>query len=134
PVGRDVAVSIAFAIVLYLVVASGPATTPAPRTAAFWSALAGFSYTLYLVHFPVLVFLEAVTRRFAGPRWQPSATTAALAVAIGALVVAYAWAISRITELQTERFRTRVVLPLFRTVLAVAGIRTGSGPVGPRRS
>lgn len=121
PFGRDVAVAVAFVTLLYPVVSGGPARSPTPRAAAFWSDLAGFSYTLYLVHFPLLVFLQAATRRFAGERWQPSVATTALAIAIGLLVVAYAWAVSRVTELQTDRFRMRVVSPLLRTAFAAVG-------------
>jgi peptidoglycan/LPS O-acetylase OafA/YrhL len=84
-----------------------PATGWYPRTAAF---LAGRSYTLYLVHYPVLLFISGVI--FRGRSWQPSVTSLLATVLIGALVLGYAQLIWVIGEARTDRLRevaTRIV-------------------------
>ena len=69
--------------------------------------LAGFSYTLYLVHLPALVFISAwlVPRQL----WQPDAAHIALVAAIGVCALAYALVIARLTEDRTNLVRSRVV-------------------------
>lgn len=68
--------------------------------------LAGFSYTLYLVHAPIMVFLSAW---LVPPRlWQPSAPHVALAAALGILTFAYALLIAQFTEWRTDAVRRRV--------------------------
>jgi peptidoglycan/LPS O-acetylase OafA/YrhL len=68
--------------------------------------LAGFSYTLYVVHLPALVFISAwlVPQR----RWQPDAVHVAIVVALGICALAYALAIARLTEYRTDVVRARV--------------------------
>jgi peptidoglycan/LPS O-acetylase OafA/YrhL len=72
--------------------------------AASW--LAGFSYTLYVAHYPVLTFLFAGFMD--GNRWAPSlravSTVGLVAVAI---MLLYAYPLSRVTEAQTEWLRRR---------------------------
>jgi peptidoglycan/LPS O-acetylase OafA/YrhL len=68
--------------------------------------LAGFSYTLYVLHLPALVFISAwlVPQR----RWQPDAVHVAIVVALGICALAYALAIARLTEYRTDVVRARV--------------------------
>jgi peptidoglycan/LPS O-acetylase OafA/YrhL len=68
--------------------------------------LAGFSYTLYVVHLPALVFISAwlVPLR----RWQPDAAHVAIVAALGMCALAYAVMIARLTEYQTGAVRSRV--------------------------
>lgn len=106
---NDVSVAAAFAALLYLLVS---ATPPTSKPAPFWTALAGFSYTLYLVHLPLLTFLNAAILSAHGSHWQPTPSRGLFAAAIAALVVVYAWMISRFTEARTDRFRVRIVEPL----------------------
>ncbi len=66
--------------------------------------LSGVSYSLYLVHVPLLVFLSAwIIRR--GVLWQPDAKHLAAAVGIGALIMLYTCLIWRFTEARTEEIR-----------------------------
>jgi peptidoglycan/LPS O-acetylase OafA/YrhL len=69
--------------------------------------LAGFSYTLYLVHLPALVFISAwlVPRQL----WQPDAAHIAMVAAIGVCALAYALVVARLTEDRTNLVRSRVV-------------------------
>ena len=67
--------------------------------------LAGWSYSLYLVHLPVLVLVNGLLFSWSPQRWVPSPPTAALAVAIGLLVLGYAYLVSRLTEARTQMLR-----------------------------
>ena len=116
----DFCVGATFTAFVYTVLAWEPPERPSARVALVWAELAGFSYTLYLVHMPALVLLEALTRRFVPERWRPSLATTGLAFAVGAGVLAYAWSISLLTERRTDVFRRRVVSPLLRRVFAFA--------------
>jgi peptidoglycan/LPS O-acetylase OafA/YrhL len=63
-----------------------------------------FSYTLYVVHMPALLFLTAL---FSGYRlWSPTDVPHhAMALAILATVLLYAWIIAKFTEFRTDRVR-----------------------------
>ncbi|MHB8731309.1 MAG: acyltransferase family protein [bacterium] len=81
--------------------------------------LAEMSYTLYAVHLPLLVFLQAWLVRSA--RWQPDAAHLARLAGIVLLVFAYAFAVSRLTEARTDdvrRFVLRSVRPASMTATA----------------
>jgi peptidoglycan/LPS O-acetylase OafA/YrhL len=69
--------------------------------------LAGFSYTLYLVHVPFLVFLQSATMTVS--RWQPDASHLALAAILFILVLVYAFLISRLTENKSDVVRRFVL-------------------------
>ena len=68
--------------------------------------LAGFSYTLYIVHLPALVFISAwlVPQR----RWQPDSVHVAIVIALGICALAYAFVIAQLTEYRTDAARSRV--------------------------
>jgi peptidoglycan/LPS O-acetylase OafA/YrhL len=64
---------------------------------------AGFSYTLYVLHFPLLLFLRAVITP--GFRWQPNAIHLLYGTGIGAAVLTFCWAVARFTEHRTGEAR-----------------------------
>jgi peptidoglycan/LPS O-acetylase OafA/YrhL len=68
--------------------------------------LAGFSYSLYVLHFPFLLFF----RSWLVPteRWQPTPLHLLCAAAVGVGSLLYAWLISRVTEAKTAAARSRV--------------------------
>ncbi len=74
---------------------------------SLWSRLsrrsAGFSYTLYLVHFPFLMLLAAFTVH--DHRWQPTFAHTVTGVGILALTVAYAYGVASVTEFHTDKLR-----------------------------
>jgi peptidoglycan/LPS O-acetylase OafA/YrhL len=74
--------------------------------------LAGFSYTLYLVHLPALIFVSAWL--VPGRRWHPDAFNVAKIAAIGTCALAYAFAIARLTEYRTGAVRARVIAAIDR--------------------
>jgi peptidoglycan/LPS O-acetylase OafA/YrhL len=103
----DLVTGFLFAPVIYLVV-------HAPRrrlddretrlgTAA--SRLAAFSFTLYLVHLPLLVFIRAGLQYRGAALWQPSVAHLMIAAAMVVGVVLVAFVVSLLTEAQTDRVR-----------------------------
>ena len=72
--------------------------------------LAGFSYTLYLVHGSALAFVSAWL--IPGKRWQPDAAHVAIVAGLGICTLAYAFVIARFTEDQTGAVRSRVTAAL----------------------
>lgn len=75
------------------------------RKGALATRMALFSYTLYLVHLPALVLIRAGLQHHGIGLWQPSPVHLAIATAVTAAVVIFAWAVSLITEQQTDRVR-----------------------------
>ena len=69
--------------------------------------LSRFSYSLYLTHLPMLVFLQAWLIGN-GSRWQPSVGNLLVGIFIGALVIACAYLFSLMTEEHTEWLRKRI--------------------------
>ena len=98
----DLVVGLATALLLYAVV-TGLRPSGWPRYQALATGLAGFAYTLYLVHTPILVFASTWLRGHA--RWAPDAAHALPGLAVLAAVLAYAWAVARLTEAHTAPLR-----------------------------
>ena len=64
---------------------------------------AGFSYTLYVLHFPLLLFLRAVITP--GARWQPDVRHLLSGVGIGVAALTFCWVVARFTEHRTGEVR-----------------------------
>lgn len=71
------------------------------RTMRFLSSI---SYSLYLLHTPILFFLNALIIRD-GNRWQPDMKHEIEAIGIAAIAFAYVWIIWRYTEAKTPLIR-----------------------------
>jgi peptidoglycan/LPS O-acetylase OafA/YrhL len=69
--------------------------------------LAGCSYTLYVVHLPVLVLLRAWL--VGDHPWVPDALFVSAALGIGVLVLGFALVVARLTESHTEAVRRRIL-------------------------
>ena len=67
--------------------------------------LAGFSYSLYLLHLPPLVFLHAYTHSLSSIKWQPNIHNFLIVTFIIFWVIFYAWLISLVTESKTNVLR-----------------------------
>lgn len=65
--------------------------------------LSGFSYTLYLVHLPLLVFCQAWFIH--NQRWQPNMMYLGAGIIMLAIIILYAFLISSVTEAKTEDMR-----------------------------
>ncbi|MGC4081728.1 MAG: acyltransferase family protein [Vicinamibacterales bacterium] len=101
----DFLVGIAFAVALYVLVQDRrPDTSSRYRVLA--TRTAAFSYTLYVVHMPMLMFLRAALND--GPQWSAGVGTTAAAMLIFVVLVGYAWVIWYCCESRTAIVRAWV--------------------------
>jgi len=100
--GTDLAVGIAFTLFLYgiLQLELGAGSR---HYLGFAHRFAGFSYSLYVLHFPLLLFLRAWT--VPSQRWQPNGVHLLYGSLIGVAVLVFAWAVSLFTENKTRAAR-----------------------------
>ncbi len=98
----DLAVGFAFALFLFAVLQStaGDAT---PRYSAIARELAGFSYSLYVLHFPLLLLVRAWL--VPSERWQPTPAHLLQAVVVAIVCLFFAWSVSLVTERKTSEAR-----------------------------
>jgi peptidoglycan/LPS O-acetylase OafA/YrhL len=84
--------------------------TPMPRVYNWTAhALSRSSYTLYLVHVPMLVFLAAwISTRIGQSRWAPTPESVLIASAIFGLVMLYAQVVYFLFEHRTDAIRARI--------------------------
>jgi peptidoglycan/LPS O-acetylase OafA/YrhL len=71
--------------------------------------LAGFSYTLYLTHFPALLLLRGLLDPQGN--WQPDPRHLLYALGIGLLILGYAYGVAEFTEARTAQVRNRLLRP-----------------------
>lgn len=104
----DLIIGLAVSLLLYLMV-SFYRDNNAGQIISRLSRISSFSYTLYVVHSPILVFLYgwAISRGFI--KWQPRISDIILGIGITVGIMFYAWLISYITEAKTKTFR-RIVM------------------------
>jgi peptidoglycan/LPS O-acetylase OafA/YrhL len=126
---RALAVALAYAFLLLAY--HGPGS-PLPM-AATNETLAKFSYTLYLVHFPMIVFCVCFLHDRFGISFLQSPSIASVGYFLGllAFVIAYAFLFSQLTERHTGRVRAafigiyRFIRRLGSTRVAASGDPTG---------
>jgi peptidoglycan/LPS O-acetylase OafA/YrhL len=104
-VAIDFTNAIAFAGLLYLLL-HDQSTSKLGVYKSIAGKLAAFSYTLYVVHLPLLVFIRALAVPDAP--WTPSVSHVLLAGLISVLAVFYAAIVYRFTEAKTDRVRLRL--------------------------
>lgn len=73
----------------------------------FAKNLSGFSYTLYLVHQPLISFLALINKTLNpnGWKWQPSLDHFVYYTCVTTVVLAYAWLVASLTEAHTQKVR-----------------------------
>lgn len=100
--GSDLGVGIAFSLFLFGVLQMDIGTGHGfyPRTA---HTIAGFSYSLYVLHFPFLLLLRAWM--VPPPRWQPDVAHLGYGAIIGTVTISLAWFVSIFTENKTHVMR-----------------------------
>jgi peptidoglycan/LPS O-acetylase OafA/YrhL len=65
--------------------------------------LARFSYSLYLVHYPMLAFLALLLTR--NGVWMPTPRTLAMGAGLCLLAIVYAWGVAALTEFHNDSVR-----------------------------
>jgi peptidoglycan/LPS O-acetylase OafA/YrhL len=102
----DYIVAFCFALWLYTFLLGSRGEAP-PAYVYGAKKLAGFSYTLYLTHFPALLLLRGLLN----PRgnWQPDPLHLAYAFGIGIMILSYAYCVAEFTEARTARARSRLL-------------------------
>jgi len=102
----DYIIAFCFALWLYaLLLGSREDASPSYMYGA--RKLAGFSYTLYLLHLPALILLRGVLDPLGN--WQPDILHLAYALGIGLFIMAYAYWVAKFTEGNTATVRRFVL-------------------------
>jgi len=102
--GADIPLGLSFALVTYGIV--HVPGTPGNAAIRLARTFAGFSFSLYVLHFPLLLFIRAAL--LPAMRWQPDATHLVLGAGIAAAVLFYAFALAHFTERKTGTARSWV--------------------------
>jgi peptidoglycan/LPS O-acetylase OafA/YrhL len=104
----DCLIGFCFALWLYVLI-QGAREDVSPALASAAKTLSGFSYTLYLTHFPVLLLLRALL----DPRgnWQPDLPHLLYGLGIALLMLTYAYVVAEFTEARTASVRRRLLQP-----------------------
>ena len=98
-----------FGFVWVLLGAQHQATdTVATRTSRI---MAQFSYSLYLLHMPILILLASFLVR--DDHWIPGVKTGLVSFAVLALIIGYTWLVANVTERRTDALRAWITAKLF---------------------
>jgi peptidoglycan/LPS O-acetylase OafA/YrhL len=116
PISSDVVtdyiVALCFSLWLFtLLLGSRQDASPAYTSGA--KRLAGFSYTLYLTHFPLLLLLRGLLDP--QENWQPDPRHLLYAAGLGLLTLGYAFGIAELTEAHTAQVRKWILRPRTRS-------------------
>ncbi|WP_245631940.1 acyltransferase family protein [Alicyclobacillus ferrooxydans] len=101
----DFVVAAVFAAILYLVFHLSNSRIASPGFKHTSVSLAGFSYTLYLTHYPIINLLRVAVGNGTWGVWHPTLVNLATALAILVGILFYAWLIAQLTEARTTQFR-----------------------------
>ena len=99
--GSDLAVGLSFALLIHGLVQSGLPLVERGRR--FAKSFAGFSYSLYVLHFPLLLLIRA--KWMPAYRWEPDAIRLPLGAGLAVGVLLYAFVLAQITEGKTSAVR-----------------------------
>ena len=97
-----------FAVWLFMLV-HGTREDASPGYSKIAKTLSGFSYTLYLLHFPALVLLRGLLDPQGN--WQPDLRHLLYGLGIAALILGYAYVVAELTEARTAAVRRRLLQP-----------------------
>jgi peptidoglycan/LPS O-acetylase OafA/YrhL len=104
----DFAIGVCFAFWLYVLL-QGKRDDVSTVYEKGAKTLAGFSYTLYLTHFPALLLLRAMLDPQGS--WQPDVKHFLYGLAIAILVLGYAYLVAECTEARTATVRRLLTQP-----------------------
>jgi peptidoglycan/LPS O-acetylase OafA/YrhL len=100
---KDYLFAVVSTIYLWILLSATNEASPHRPLNRFARHLASFSYTLYIVHLPFLLYLGARTN--GDSRWLPTSPTLLKALPILLSSLLYAYAVAAVTEFRTDRFR-----------------------------
>ena len=126
----DYILAVATAILIWALLTASETAPAAAGSVRFCRRLAGFSYTLYVVHFPFLTLVAALL--VGEQRWQPTLPHIAAALGILGVTLAYAYAIASVTEFRTGSVRRWVEHTLGIAAAPRTGDRLSSACTSPR--
>jgi peptidoglycan/LPS O-acetylase OafA/YrhL len=100
--------TLAAATTVYLWFLLGAYDEPSPRSLGerLIRKTSAFSYTLYLVHMPLLYFVAGFLIH--DTRWQPTMPRLLIALALWSFLILYSWLIATLTEFRIVTVRTWV--------------------------
>jgi peptidoglycan/LPS O-acetylase OafA/YrhL len=131
--GSDIALGVTFSVFLFgiLQIELGSHQEGYAKVAHL---LAGFSYSLYVLHFPLLLFVRAWL--VSSLRWQPNIPHLFYGLMIGAVTLLFAWSVSIFTEKKTATVRAWVDSVIPRYAKASFGQQTAyaTGRAGALKS
>ena len=104
----DYAIGLCFALWLFALI-HGSRQDVSPTYAHAAKKLSGFSYTLYLTHFPALLLLRALSDPQGN--WQPDLRHLLYALGFVLLMLTYAYILAEFTEARTSGVRRRLLQP-----------------------
>ncbi len=99
----DYILGVATATLIWILLCASQTAPTATGYERLARRLAGFSYTLYVVHFPFLMLIAALV--VGNRRWQPTLVHIAAGLGILAVTVVYAYAVASLTEFHTVPVR-----------------------------
>ena len=103
----DFLIGISTAVMIYLLVNNPSKIRQEGAYEKISKGLAGCSYTLYLVHMPILCFIRACI--IDDRPWQPDIFHLFLGLIVAVFVFLYAAVIAHFTEAKTDRFRNLIM-------------------------
>ena|SRR5579863_4628381 len=105
PILSDLEIGFVFTLFLFAVLQFAVRRNPSPYSTVV-HRFAGFSYSLYVLHFPFVLFFR--TLLVPVERWQPTPAHLLCAASIGAGSLLFAWLVSLVTEAKTDVARARL--------------------------
>src|SRR5260370_13098318 len=99
PLLSDLELGFVFALFLFALLQFQVRENSSPFSAVA-HRFAGFSYSLYVLHFPFLLFFRSWL--VPSERWQPTPTHLLAATSVGAATLLFAWLVSLVTEAKTS--------------------------------
>lgn len=103
PIVGDLILAVSFTLLLWVVLNSK--INLANSLSKLSKVLADFSYTLYLVHFPVIIFISALFRHFGFSKFSNDLPSLIKAIVLLLMIIGFSYAVSMLTEAKTSKVR-----------------------------
>jgi peptidoglycan/LPS O-acetylase OafA/YrhL len=105
----DVIIAICFATLVYFILSFMNHNSDKINTLyKIPKFFAEFSYSLYLVHTPFIVFIYALCLKLGFNKWDPSLKNILIGSLIVVITIAYGWLVSKVTEAKTDEVKAYI--------------------------